>query len=87
MKLRRFWFRFDFELDDGSPPGLIMGCGITAYSYDDALELLESNIFKGKVPAPKLVEEDVDVSTLDGGHVLPNMGDVTNRGVWFPLGY
>jgi hypothetical protein len=30
------------------------------------------------------VVEDVDVSQLDAGHVLPNMGDPTLRGVWFP---
>ncbi|MDE1461026.1 hypothetical protein [Spartinivicinus poritis] len=87
MKLHRFWFRFDFKLDDGSPPGLLMGCGVTAYNYDDALELLKSKVFKDIVPPPKSVEEDVDVSTLDTGHVLPNMGNVTVRGIWFPLGY
>jgi len=29
----------------------------------------------------------VDVSTLDHGHVLPNMEVVLLRGVWFPKGY
>jgi hypothetical protein len=31
--------------------------------------------------------EDVDVSTLDRGHVLPNMGSVLVREVGFPFGY
>jgi len=30
------------------------------------------------------MEEDVDVRALDGGHVLPNMGDPSVRGVWYP---
>jgi hypothetical protein len=39
------------------------------------------------MPAVVQVVENVDVSTLDQKHVLPNIGDVTVRGVWFPLGY
>jgi hypothetical protein len=30
------------------------------------------------------VTEDVDIQTLDQGHVLPNMGVPSERGVWFP---
>jgi len=37
-------------------------------------------------PPPDAVKvtEDVDVSTLDAGHVLPNMYPPNERGVWFP---
>ena len=28
----------------------------------------------------------IDVRTLDPGQVLPNVGVVSNRGIWFPLG-
>jgi hypothetical protein len=31
--------------------------------------------------------EDVDLSSLEQKHVLPNLGDVTARGIWFPQGY
>lgn len=31
--------------------------------------------------------EDVDVSTLDPEHVLPNTGVPAARGIWFPLGH
>lgn len=34
-------------------------------------------IFLGVVP-------DVDVRTLDEGHVIPNMGPPAIRGVWYP---
>jgi hypothetical protein len=37
---------------------------------------------------PKIIEiqEDVDVSKLDPKHVVPNIGSVTIRGIWFPMG-
>jgi len=31
--------------------------------------------------------EDVDVRTLDQGHVIPNMLPPDRRGVWYPMGY
>lgn len=83
----RFWFQFNFKLDDGSPPGLLLGCGVTAYDYEDALDILATKVFKGSVPTPKSVDENIDISTLDAGHVLPNMRPPIERGVWFPLGY
>jgi hypothetical protein len=30
------------------------------------------------------VVPDVDIRTLDQAHVIPNMGPVVFRGVWFP---
>jgi hypothetical protein len=33
------------------------------------------------------VIEDVDVTTLDANHVLPNMMPPSVRGVWYPIGY
>jgi hypothetical protein len=83
--LRRYWFRFG-EL----PPFTILrlGCGITAFNKDDAIVLLRERVFAGReMPTIAEVTEDVDISTLDRGHVLPNMGVVGIRGVWFPLGY
>jgi hypothetical protein len=83
--LHRFWFTF-------SPPpefsSLCLGCGITAYNYADAIEILEKLVFAGRL-MPKIESgiEDVDIQLLDRDHVLPNMGLVTARGVWFPLGY
>ena len=79
--LRRFWFEFDTD----SP--VIRACGVTAIDRDDALLILERQVFKGPVPPIRSERSDVDVSTLDAGHVLMNMGDPTLRGVWFPLGF
>ena len=83
----RYWFNFKGNLLD-LPPGLIMGCGVTAYNYADAISIVQQKVFKGKeLPEIKTKIENIDVSTLDKAHVLPNMKDPTLRGVWFPGGY
>ena len=82
--LTRFWLKF-------SPlpyNPLNLGCGVTAYSYDDAISLLRRRVFKDEeLPTIVSVIENVDVSTLDQRHVIPNMGVCVDRGIWFPLGY
>ncbi len=72
QELRRYWF---------AVPGLL-GFGVTAYSIDDARFLLEG---EGYLIEPDVeVTVDVDVSTLDPKHILPNAGPSSFRGVWFP---
>ncbi len=84
-KLRRFWFRFR---DPPKHTCLGLGCGVTARDYDDAVGILRSTLFKTReMPQIAEVIEDVDVSTLDAGHVIPNMEVPVFRGVWFPKGY
>lgn len=62
-----------------------LGCGVTAVDRADAEQLLVEGPFRGAMlPPVARVLEDVDVSELDAGHVLPNMDDPTRRGVWFP---
>jgi hypothetical protein len=81
--LRRFWFSFE-----GLPSFSILrvGCGVTAYTYDDAVQILKDRVFEQQsLPACSVVE-DIDVGALDE-RIRPNMGVVTQRGVWFPLGY
>jgi hypothetical protein len=84
-RLNRYWFTFE---GFAKPTPLNLGCGVTAYDYDDAIYLLRKRVFRGKDP-PRIVgcTENVDVSTLDTKHVLPNIGLVTARGIWFPQGY
>ena len=89
--LRRYWFAFNIAPGEvgiyPSYAGLSYGCGVTAYTYDDAIHVLHEKLFKD-APTPPIesVTEDIDVSSLDAGHVLPNMGDPTHRGIWFPAG-
>jgi hypothetical protein len=83
--LKRFWFVFELL---GRPNALNIGCGVSAYDYDDATNILRERVFVGQqLPSIRSFVEDVDVSTLDPRHVVPNVGSVTTRGVWFPQGY
>jgi hypothetical protein len=91
MNLRKLMTRYWFEFKSNSrelPFGIMHGCGVTAYDYNDALSILEQKVFKGQqIPEFKVKKENIDVRTLDQGHVIPNMKDPTLRGIWFPIGY
>jgi hypothetical protein len=75
--LRRYWFPI---------PGHL-GIGVTADTRAEAIELATSAAARltWRVD-PATVVEDIDVRDLDQNHVIPNMGVVTWRGVWFPRG-
>jgi hypothetical protein len=79
--LRRYWFEFAHE---DAPVGVTNGCGVTAFDAEDALRLV-GHLLGTDPPTPTAVMEDVDVSTLDALHVLPNMLPPHERGVWYPL--
>lgn len=90
MTLRRYWFEFEISPHDWSWPTSVLkaGCGATGVDQADCLNLIQERIMKGNpLPPARRIVEDVDVSTLDAKHVLPNMGFVTERGIWFPAGY
>jgi hypothetical protein len=82
--LRPFWFRFE---PMPAPTAINLGCGVTAFSREDALALLQQRVF-GANGIPPLVEviEDVTRAAIDP-HVVPNIGTLEERGVWFPQGY
>jgi hypothetical protein len=85
MNLHRFWFRFKAGNDSNTPRP---GCGVTASNYDDALAILNETVFAGKrLPEIEHVIENVDISTLDQKHVIPNMEAPGWRGVWYPRGF
>jgi hypothetical protein len=73
--LRRFWFH--------ATRGL--GVGVTAPTEEEARRLAEEALAQTQ-PGAQItgVVPDIDVSTLDAGHVLPNMGPAVVRGVWYP---
>jgi hypothetical protein len=85
MELKKFWFKI--KNDRKLPPGIIMGCGITAFGIQDAKELLSKNVFNNEPFEIEDFKEDIDISTLDKNHVLTNMNSPHSRGVWFPMGY
>jgi hypothetical protein len=83
--LRPFWFRFE---PMPTPTPINLGCGVTAFSREDALALLQERVF-GANGVPRLVEviDDITRAALDSKHVVPNLGKLEERGVWFPQGY
>ena len=92
--LKRYWVEFDVPPPRRPPPGVIWldgpdawatrQCGVTAFTLDDALWLVQELVFKGApIPPIRSVIEDVDVSALDR-HVRPNILAPIWRGVWFP---
>jgi len=82
----RFWI--EFNINECLPIGTDKGCGVSAHDRKDALGLVRERVFAGMaLPSINVLTENVDISELDERHVLANMGDVTVRGVWFPLGY
>lgn len=74
-RLRRFWFPLT--------PGF--GIGVTATSEDEArAEAAATKERYGMAGELGIVIPDIDVSTLDAKHVLPNIGPPVVRGVWYP---
>ncbi len=81
--LHRFWFQF--ERRDDLPGGVRIGCGVTALSEAAAIGLMRERVFGGHaLPAMGKCTVDVDVSSLDAGHVRLNMGNPAPCGS--PLG-
>ena len=88
MRLHKYWFKFRLTIADPHPIGTLMGCGVTASSKEDALQLLRERVFRSlSLPSIDKCLEDVVMSDLDAKHVVPNVGDSSRIGVWFPLGY
>jgi hypothetical protein len=84
--LRRFWFEFDVEASRDAATRL--GVGVTALDEARARSVIQQRIFHGgALPPVRKLLCDVDISTLDPGHVRPNMGNPVASGIWFPLGY
>jgi hypothetical protein len=65
-----------------------LGFGVTALSLDDALALIRAFDFGRFLPddlAGVHVAAGVSVGDLDPAHVVPNMGPMAVRGMWYPL--
>jgi hypothetical protein len=85
----RYWIQFEIAPDELEtfPEYLLVGrgCGVTASDMKDAKHLLRDRLFRqSPIPTIKVVIENVDVSTLDEFHILPNIGVPVVRGVWYP---
>ncbi len=76
------------DIADAATRSLVLGCGVTAYDREDAIDLMQRHIF-GNREMPKIshVTDDAELGSLNQGHVAPNVGNMNVRGIWFPQGY
>ncbi len=73
--LTPYWFKTKNEL----------GFGITAFSEEDAKVLLtDAATTIGKDYEVLEIIPNVDIRTLDQNQVIPTMGSLNVRGVWYP---
>lgn len=85
--LTRYWFEFQ-RTKNVIAHGVQIGCGVTAFDYPDALQLLQVKMLKDDgIPEILNCLENVDIRTLDQGHVIPNVWPPTERRIWYPLFY
>ena len=65
-----------------------LGFGITARDWEDAVSLLKAAKVSLGGPADEVMieswKEVRNVSELEQDHVVPNMGMMLRRGVWYP---
>ena len=81
--LTRYWFEF---VRGGRPTALSLGCGMTAYSLEDARRILRQAVFPlyGERAVARAIE-GVDVASLDAERVRPHLGNSAAPGLWFPV--
>lgn len=78
-RLRSFWI---VPPDPHGPLGL----GVTAFSLEDALQILRDAGYDLPEDTAELrIIEDVRVSDLDELKVVRNMGPIVVRGIWYPF--
>ena len=77
--LTRYWI----EIDTDNPA--FKKIGITAYSLGDAFNILKDHLpFTFTSDLIVKVKEDLDYDELDQNHIVPNMGPISERGIWYP---
>ena len=85
--LKKFWIQFNLEGKQYALQSMFIskGVGVTAFTKEDALELIQSKIFKNeKLPPVTEISEDHDTSTIKDKKITSNMGACTWRGIWYP---
>ena len=80
-KLTAFWIK---------PPvaNASLAFGVTAWSLADALAIIRATGCGHYLPddlAGVAITEGIATSDLDQAHVVPNMGPICVRGMWYPF--
>jgi hypothetical protein len=78
--MRPYWITFH-----DPPLGWGLGVGVTAIDEEDARSLIEA--LKERNLVIRELQPVNSVDELEQNHVVPNMGNILKRGVWFPKGY
>jgi hypothetical protein len=69
-------------------PGSDRGVGVTAFTDQDALNILKETFPTDKYSyTVERIEFDIDLGTLDRNHIIPNMHPSVWRGIWYPMGH
>lgn len=74
--LTRYWIQ-------APGPVLASSFGVTAYSVEDAFDLLAQAGVPFDQDEVKVIE-NIRFEDLDQNHIVPNMGPMVFRGVWYP---
>lgn len=84
-KLKTYWIIFPENLE------LPFGVGVAAMSVDDMFFLIEREGIDWHKHASKTeIKEDISIADLDQSNIVPNIGPMQFRGVWYPcqnIGY
>lgn len=83
--MKIFWFEFHEHNEKKLPLGTRRGCGVTAHDKEDAIKLLKYFIFKDWEVLPiNSIKENISLEELEQNHVAPNIGNIMERGLWYP---
>jgi len=73
-----YWFTFPTQ------PHGPLGLGVTAYSLEDAISLMEAQGYRFHENGETKVIEVKSTTDLDQSNVVRNMGPIIFRGIWYP---
>ena len=67
-------------------PGDPLGFGVTAWSLEDAFEIVQGMGYELPGDVSRLtVIENIRVADIDQSYVLAHMGPILVRGLWYPF--
>jgi hypothetical protein len=78
--LECFWISFPRD------PNLVLGIGVTAFSEEDAFNIIkERGLDEWYRDASEIrVRAGIRIEDLDPTNIVPNIGPMQLRGVWYP---
>jgi hypothetical protein len=64
-----------------------IGFGVTAFTLEEAIRTIQSEGFGRYLPDnldELIVRENISINDLDQNNVVPNIGPMVMRGLWYP---